>query len=176
MLRTLALPLLLVTILVAGCDDDSSGPPYDGKAVEAGLAALFAGDHASQEDSRAGACFASELLDRSTPEELREAGVLDASYDVVTELPTLEKLLAGKWVDAQFACTDFIQESARAQAQISHGSIDREKYVACLTGALTSDQLRAAVVATLTGSFDDPEVTRLSKAQLTCARQSRVEK
>lgn len=175
MLRAFVLPLLVLTALATGCDEEKPAARPDPGIVEAGLAALFAGDHANAEDSQTGTCFATELLARATPEQLQAAGVLDAAYNVVTDLPTLEEPLAEKWVDAQFACTDFIQESARAQLQVSHGSIDEEKYVGCLTAALSPDQLRAAVVDTLTGSFDSPDVTRLSKAQLTCARQARVE-
>lgn len=176
MLRVFVMSLLLVTTLITGCEDQ---PPRaerpDRDEIEAGIAALFAGDHPTAEDTQTGTCFATELLARSTPEQLRTAGVLDASYGVVADLPTLERPLAETWVDAQFACTDFITESARAQVQISHGAIDEEAYVACLTAALSPEQVRAAVIDTLTGTFDSPAVTRLSKAQLTCSQQAKLE-
>jgi hypothetical protein len=179
--RTCALLLAALALLAAGCsgpDVDPSGSPTDGaspdaEAIRSGLAALFAGDHPSARDTRDGACFADALMERTTPRDLRDAGVLDASYVVAAEQPALPQELAEAWASAQFECTDFVAESARAQVSISHGRVDGEAYAACLRGALTGGQVRAAVVETLTGTFDGVAVDRFNGAQSVCSRQAR---
>lgn len=170
MVRAVVVSLLAVAVLGAGCDDDEApGAAPDPEAIRAGLAALYAGDHATGQDRRDGACFAGQLVVRATPRQLRDAGVLDDTWRVVPELPVLPEPLAELWVDAQFACVDFVEQSARAQAQVSHGNVDEEVYAACLRDLVSPDRLHAAVVETLTGAWDGPEVTRLSRAQATCA-------
>lgn len=169
-IRALVVSVLVLVGVAAGCDDDQAeGPRPDPQAIRSGLAALYAGDHATAADRRDGGCFAEQLVVRATPQELRDAGVLDDTWAVVTELPVLPEDLAGKWVDAQLACVDFVAESARAQAQVSHGTIDEEAYAACLRDLVPADRLRAALVETLTGAWDGADVTRLSEAQQTCA-------
>ena len=181
MTRTCALLLASLVLLATGCSgqdaDPSSGPAGEAsphaRAIRSGLAALVAGDHPSRRDTRNGACFARALMARTTPEDLRDAGVLDASYAVVAEQPPLPRELADVWASAQFECTDFVAESARAQVAISHGKVDGETYATCLREKLTSDEIRAAVVASLIGTFNGVDVNRFSRAQGECARKSR---
>lgn len=180
MTRTCALLLAALTLLVTGCsgpsDDPSSGPSDeaspDAGAIRSGLAGLFAGDHPSGRDTRNGACFAEALMGLTTPADLRDAGVLDASYAVVPEQPPLPRDLAEVWASAQFECTDFVEESARAQVSISHGKVDGEAYAACLRDALTDEDIRDAVVESLIGTFDGAAVDRFSRVQGECARNS----
>ncbi len=148
----------------------SSSSTPDLSAIRAGLVALYAGDHPTDDDTADGGCVADALLTRTTPDELRDAGVLDAAYLPVSALPKLPRPLAESWVDAQLDCTDYLAASARAHAALSHGSLDAEAYAACLGAAISGPQLRAALVATLTGSWDGPEVARLSHAESRCAR------
>jgi hypothetical protein len=75
-------------------------------------------------------------------------------------------------VDAQFACVDFAEESARAQGQASHATVDEAAYADCLRELVSTDQLRAAVIDTLTGVWDSTAVARLSEAQQTCAAEA----
>lgn len=180
MTRTSALLFASLVLLASGCsgpDADRSSRPGDRASPDAGalrseLAALFAGDHPTARGTRDGACFAEALMERTTPEDLQDAGVLDASYAVVPEQPPLPRYLAEVWASAQFECTDFVAESARAQVSISHGKVDGEAYAACLRDALTDEEIRAAVVESLIGTFDGVAVDRFSRAQVECARIS----
>lgn len=180
--------LAVLALLAGGCSAPDPSPAADRSApveatveaaVEAavdegalhdGLAAAFAGDHPTHEDRSEGDCFADHLLATTTPEQLRDGGLTDSSYRVVDDLPALPEALAGKAADAQLACTDFVTDSARAQVSISKGRVDAGEYADCLTGALAASDIRASVVATLQGKWDDPAVTRLSKAQAACAK------
>lgn len=161
--------LLTVLVLGSGCSEDEPEP--DRTTVREGLADLFAGDHAGEPEQADGACFARELTDRVSDAELREAGVLDENGEV-TDVPALPADLAEDWVGAQLACVDFVEASTRAQERATKGKLDDAAYAACLTESLPDERLRAALVATLTGSFDDPAVTELGQAQDTCARAS----
>jgi len=173
-------PVLVLIALAAlgvsatGCSSEGEPPAdYDAGAVRQGVAALFAGDHPEVQDSEAGACFAGAFTEATTPEELREVGILDERYDVVAHLPTLTPGVAEKWVDAQFACTDFVAESVRAQIKVTKGRLDPDAYAACLHGLMSDADLRAAVVESLTGQWDGEHVSRLGGAQHDCAQQSR---
>ena len=73
------------------------------------------------------------------------------------------------WVEAQFACTDYIEQSTRALVAQSKGKLDPEAYAACLREAITDEELREAVVASLTGSWEAPEVNKLADAQGRCS-------
>jgi len=165
---------LVLGVLLAGCSDDAredkddNGP--DRAVVEQGLADLYAGDHATEQDAESGACFAEELLDRADVGLLQDAGIITSSGDVAAELPAFDATTAKLWVDAQFACVDYVEESTRALLAQTKGKLQQEKYADCLREALTDDQLRAAVEATLTGSWDAPEVTELANAQADCRR------
>ena len=171
--------LLVVTVLFAGCSDDKpedkddNGP--DRAVVEQGLADLYAGDHATDQDTASGACFAEELLERADVDRLQEAGIITDSGAVSAELPAFDAETAELWVDAQFACVDYIEESTRALLAQTKGKLQQETYADCLREALTDDQLRAAVEATLTGTWDAPEVTELANAQADCRQQAAVE-
>ncbi len=169
--------LLAVLALATGCrgsadppDPGRAAPEPDRAAIRAGLARSFAGDHPAAEDVHAGDCFARHFTEQVTPQELRDAGVVDSSYAVVPDLPRLPEDLATRWVDAQFRCTDFVAESARAQDQIAHGAIDTAAWSSCLRAGLSDEELRAAVVDTLTGSWDGAALGRLSAAQAACGR------
>lgn len=167
---------LLVGLLLAtasACDRGAEGPDPDRDAIRQGLVDVVARAHPGPGDAAEGTCFATTLMGQTTPAQLRDAGVLDASYRVVPHLPKLPQGLAETWARAQLRCTDFVARSAQAQAELSHGAIDPEAYAACLHAALTEDQLRAAVVDTLTGDWEGADLGRFSAAQGDCAARSR---
>lgn len=166
--------LLLGVLLLVGCSDDdepeSDGP--DRTAVERSIAALYAGDHATAHDEEAGACFAAELIARAGVPALVDAGIVTDAGEVASELPTFDPETAALWVDAQFTCVDYVEESARALLAQTKGALDQEGYAGCLRAALTEAELRAAVAATLTGAWDAPEVSALADAQAGCQREA----
>ncbi len=167
---------IVLAVLLAGCsdddrdDNDDNGP--DRAVVEQGIADLYAGDHATEQDTESGACFAAELLDRADVGLLQDAGIITESGEVATELPAFDEETATLWVDAQFECVDYVEESTRALLAQTKGKLEQKTYAACLREALTDDQLRAAVQATLTGAWDAPEVTDLANAQADCRRKA----
>ena len=167
-----------LVLALGGCQSDcgdpegGSRPTPDSSAIREGLASLFAGDHPGSRENAEGQCFAGELTAAVSPEDLRSAGVLDASYDVVPEPPPLPADVAGAWADAQLACADFVEASTRAQVKVTKGDLDQEAYAICLRQRLTDDDIRAAVAASLGGDFDAPEVSALSTAQADCARRA----
>ena len=167
----------LAALLLVGCSDDEPDAdvrrPGPGRSVEQGIADLYAGDHATDQDTEAGACFAEELLDRAGVERLRDAGIITDSGEVAAELPAFDAETARLWVDAQFACVDYVEESTRALLAQTKGKLDQATYAACLRDALTEDQLRAAVEATLTGAWEAPEVTALATPRPTAGRRAR---
>ncbi len=133
-----------------------------------GLAALYAGTGPTEAGERTADCFARALLERAEPEALADAGlVVDGA--VVDEAPALPEATARDWYAAQDACTDYVTVSARAQRAATKGKIDEAAYATCLRAALTDAQIEDAVVATLTGSWEDPAVGRLGTAQSDCA-------
>ena len=167
--------LLLAVLLLAlpGCRDDE--PPTengDGAAIRADLSAVFAGDHPEDRDTDNGDCFAEQLVRQLSHEQLRDAGILDSSYDVVSPIPQLPEEAAAAWADAQISCTDFVEESARAQVKVTKGRIDTEAYAGCLREALTEAQMRGAVVDSLTGDWHGPDLAALSTTQAACAAES----
>ena len=176
--RLAAAAMTLLAVVLGACQSEESPPPPRATAspdlaqIRFGIAALFAGDHPGDQETADGACFAKELTERVDPDELQDAGLLDPSYEVVPTVPNLPTTTARAWVDAQFTCTDFVEASTRAQVKVTKGGIDQQAYATCLRGKLSEDNQRAAVEATLTGSFDAPEVARLSAAQSTCARRT----
>jgi hypothetical protein len=168
--------VLLGPALVACSDGPAPAPPasFDEGAVAQGLAAMYAGDHPDAEGRREGACFAEELLGSTMPAALQEGGLLDAQGRVATEVPVLEEPLAGRVADAQLACTDFLADATAAQVSISKGDLDRAAYERCLRDALPAEDVRAGVVASLQGLWDDPALTAITDAQAACAqRQAR---
>jgi hypothetical protein len=176
--RTRVLVIAMV-LAVTGCqseDSDPAGRPGatpDPATIRSGLASLFAGDHPGSRENIEGKCFAEALTAMLSPNQLRKAGVLDASYDVVADPPPLPDELAGHWAMAQLACADFIEASTRAQIKVTHGALDSEAYAACLRRSLTDGEIRAGVTASLAGHFGAPEVAGLSRAQSTCAQRAK---
>lgn len=172
----LLLSCLLVGLVGSGCSSTDAAPSspdatVDEAALAEGLARMYAGDNPRPEDIREGDCFAAQLLAATTPEQLRDGGLVDASYVVVAEIPTLDKELAGTVAAAQLACTDFIEDSTDAQTSLSKGRLDAEAYATCLRAELDDEAIRASVVASLRGDWEDPALGRLSEAQATCADQ-----
>ena len=167
--------LLLATTL-SGCDGGSTpaGRPsfsFDAASAHDDLAALYAGDHPSKRDLRDGDCFATRFLHATTPSQLESAGVVDHRGRVVDQLPPLDLPTARAWADAQFACVDFVTASTRSVSLAlgQHGHVDPAAYADCLRAALTEDQMKAAVVASLRGRLEDAAVSRLARAQVRCA-------
>lgn len=159
-------------LVLAGCSADDEAPQVDAELRD-GLAALYAGDHALPAGGQAeGRCFADALLDRASPDELRAAGLVDREGAVPDVTPELDPAFAGVFVDAQLACTDLVEASTEAQFVLSKGTLDRTAYAACLTEELGDDDQRAALVAAVSGQWDDPALTSLSAAQAHCARSS----
>jgi hypothetical protein len=159
-------------VLLSSCTGDDSSGDEEGRArIDEGLAAIYAGDHPSDEDAAAGECFADELSD-VTEDQLRDAGVVDGSGDVVADLPPLDADLAQTWVSAQLACADFVEASTRAQQRVTKGKIDAGKYAGCLRDELSEEQVRDALVATMRSEFGDPAVAALAAAQDTCSREA----
>jgi len=170
----LLLSCLLVGFVLSGCSTADDEPPapdatVDEASLAEGLAGMYAGDNPQPDDVTEGDCFADGLLAATTPEQLREGGLVDASYAVVTEIPALDAALAGTVADAQLACTDFIEDSTAAQGSITRGRLDADAYAACLGDELDDAAIRASVVASLMGEWEDPALVRLSEAQATCA-------
>ena len=163
------LSCLLVGLVLAGCSSPAAeDPDVDEAALRDGLAAMFLGDHPAKDDG-SGTCFADELLATTSPDELREAGLLDEEYAVVADLPALEDdAVAGEVAEAQLACTDYFAAAADAQASISKGKLDGDAFAACLRDTVSDDQLKAAVVATLQAQWRDPALEVLTDAQREC--------
>ncbi len=173
--------LLLVTVLLlglTGCSGDGEGPsgePTSGAdaAQQAenrdGGAAHFAGGRPDDRRQEGADCFAETLTELWSPDELQDAGVLDAELDVVPELPILSEDLAEDWASAQLACTDYVEESTLAQVDITKGKVDAGRYAGCLRTELSEEQMRAALVDTLTGDWSGVDLARLGRAQTDCA-------
>ncbi|MCW2834465.1 MAG: hypothetical protein JWN68_2418 [Nocardioides sp.] len=161
---------------LVGCSDaassreDASGPDVD--PVRAELVALFAGDHPGDDSTEAGECFADGLLDKVTPDQLREGGVLDKEFDVNREVTALDRTVAEAWTYAQLACTDFVAESTKAQVDLTSGKLDTSKYVACLDRRLDQDIIRNATIAALMADWSDEALEDLSVAQSVCSKTS----
>jgi hypothetical protein len=168
----------VLALTLASCQSDGAdpadGPAPDEAEIRSGLASLFAGDHPGPRENAEGPCFAQKLSEAVSPERLRSAGVLDGSYDVVADPPPLPEDVAGDWADAQLACVDFVEASTRAQVKVTKGDLDGAAYSGCLRARVSNAQVRAAVVSSLMGDFDDAAVADLSAAQATCARRSRA--
>ena len=182
--RAAAAAGLLGTAWLTGCSPDPGpigtvdGAPTPSRAeIAEGLATLYAGPAGSgtagaarprSADAREADCFGRALAAAVPPETLRDAGLL-VDRRVVEQAPALPEPLARQWFTAQQACADFVEVSTRAQADATKGRLDREAYAACLRASAGPDLVEEAVVATLTGSWDDPAVTRLARAQAGCA-------
>ena len=171
------LAAVAIALALTGCsgdsDDDPGAEPTAPTAAEVrpALVALWAGSDADG-DTATGECFADALLARLDPAELVEAGVLDVEGAAAPDQPRLDPETAAAWVDAQFECSDFVAESTRALTAQTKGKLDGRGYARCLRSALSEQELRDAVEQSLQGRFDDPAVTRLSRAQRTCVTAS----
>ena len=133
------------------------------------LAGLYAGDHPDRQDVADGSCFANTLLESLDSDDLRTAGLIGADGRVAERLPVFDQGLAVTWVDAQLACVDYVDASARAFVAQSKGALDVGAFTSCLRSALSDDEIRSALVQTLTGGFSSPEVRLLSTTQADCA-------
>ncbi len=177
MLRPLlAASVALLALLATGCESDGidqdPDPVPPSAEVLAGLAALYAGTDPSEAEVREAACFADALAERLSVEELKAAELVQDDGTVTTAAPMLDVDTATAWVDAQASCVPFAEVSTRALAVQSKGKLDEAAYRACFEGAITDDELRTALIATLTGGFSSPEVAVLSEAQATCAEDA----
>lgn len=145
------------------------GVPTPSQArVADGLAALYAGPGATAATRREARCFGRELAAATDTTALEEAGLL-VGGEVVDRAPELPRPVAEQWWEAQQACIDFVEVSTRAQVDATKGRLDERAYAACLRRSIEPARIEAAVVATLTGSWDDPAVAELSRAQADCA-------
>lgn len=177
MLRPLAAAAVLLA-LVTGCDPEDEQPtpapttPPASASPElvSGLADLYAGTDPSEGEVHEADCFATALAGALSLDDLEAAGLVDGSGAVAAAVPVLDEATATAWVDAQASCVPFAEVSSRALAVQSKGKLDRDAYDACFSAAISDDDLHTALVATLTGHFDAPEVTTLSEAQADCAR------
>ncbi len=163
----------LLALALAGCDGgdepgagESTAAP-SAATVRPALVRLWAGTDVGA-DTEAGECFADALLAQLDPADLVAAGVLDVDGAARPDRPRLDPTTAKAWTEAQFQCTDFVAESTRALTAQTKGRLDGKAYARCLRGALTEQELRDAVEQSLQGTFDDPAVTKLSRAQRTC--------
>jgi hypothetical protein len=174
--RLAALTLIVAASLpgLAACTaeaeaDTVSDPAASTAKVRTALVELYAGERDAGDDADAAECFADDLLGRVTPEELRDGGVLDASYRPRATMATLDRPVAEAWTEAQLSCTDFVAESTEAQEALTKGRLDADAYVACLDGRLDEETIRDASVSTLMARFDDPAVREMSVAQSECS-------
>lgn len=178
-----AVALVGLTIAMSACDSDETpgpGPTPTSEAaaepasdaVRTGVVALYTADDASEDQLVEAGCFADELLERLDLAELRDAGIVQDDGQVVPVLPVLDVPTAEEWVAAQGECADFVTVSTRAVVVQSKGKADAKVYETCLRGALSPEQLDAAIVDTLTGHFDSAEVQALSGAQAECSRSA----
>jgi hypothetical protein len=177
--RLAALALVVATTLPAllGCTAEAEAdtvpdPAVSPAQVRPALVDLYAGDHASGDDTAAAECFADALLEQVTPEELRDGGVLDDRFAPRTEPAPLAEPVAVAWTEAQQACTDFVAESTQAQEALTKGRLDAAAYAACLDARLPDATVRDATVSTLMARWKDPAVSEMSRAQSECSALS----
>lgn len=176
--------LLAVTAAATACSggadqaaggDEGQPAPIEPTVLAEELATEFTGDHPTRTARREGRCFAGELLDRVDPEQMRTAGLVGSDGHLVERLPDLSGRVATSWVAAQQACTDFITSSVEALAAQTKGSLDRQRYRTCLERSLTGEEIRAGLVAAVSGDLQGPEVAVLADAQATCAGRATPE-
>lgn len=170
----LAAPLLLAATLLglAGCGGEAEADVTAASApaeVRAALVELYSGGRAAGADPTAAECFADDLLERMTPEELRDGGVLDDTYAPRKQKTALDRPVAEAWTAAQMTCTDFVAQSTEAQEVLTEGRLDADAYAACLGGRLDEATIRDASVATLMARLDEPVVGEMTLAQSECA-------
>jgi hypothetical protein len=164
---------------LAACSDQAGAEagrdtvvPAASAEVRSSLVDLYTGDRATADDTDAAECFADALLERVTPRQLRDGGILDAANAPRTEGVALSEPVAEAWTEAQMGCTDFVEESTQAQEALTDGRLDAEAYAACLDARLTATTIHEASVSTLMAHLDDPAVAALSRAQSECSALS----
>lgn len=181
---------LLGAVTLGGCSDDgpstlsqeseefgpapqpSADPRFDMESVRQDLVSLWTSDDRTEVNLSAGRCFAGLLVSNSDADELREAGILDEDYTLDPGLTGLTPEGAALWVDAQFACSDLVSESGRAQVAATKGKVDRAAYETCLRAAVTEEQLREVAESSLLGDLSGDAVATFSAAQLDCVQQA----
>jgi hypothetical protein len=171
MVRAVRLAVVVLLLLASGCDDGSpepSGTPLPG-ALRPALVELYTGDHADDETKTDATCVVDHFLDSADRAELTR--VLTPAGRVPSPLPAFSRPLAEAWTDGVFACTDFADSIVGAQVELSHGKIPAEPFRKCLDAGLSTAQLRAAYLATLPETFDDPSLARLQQATRACVDQ-----
>ncbi|CAN5500229.1 hypothetical protein BH11ACT8_BH11ACT8_31460 [soil metagenome] len=175
--RALSCLVLLLVVTASGCSGDAEPAADPSPSVVLllrdsdgvrGLARAYAGDHPDAQDLAEGKCFA-ERLQADESLDLRAAGIVDATNAVVDPLPVFDEATAEAWIDAELACVDYADASARAILVQSKGAVDAESFTACLRAGLSDEQVRAALVDTLTGDFASDAVSLLSSTQADCA-------
>lgn len=173
MLRAVRLATAAFVLVLAGCDDGSpsSEPTAIPDHLQTALLALYAGDHADDKTTTDATCVVDHFLEHSDPAEVRR--VLAPDGRVPDPLPPFSRSLAESWTDGVFACTDFADSIVRAQVELSHGKLAPGPFRKCLDTQLSTVQLRAAYLATLTQEFDDPSLTRLQQSTKACVLQAR---
>ena len=169
--RLSAIVLIAATTLpgLAACAGEAEAEVVSAPAVREALVDLYAGGRAAGDDPRDAECFADDLLERVTPEELRDGGVLDETFAPRAEKTALDRPVAEAWTEAQMACSDFVEQSTQAQEVLTKGRLDAKAYETCLDGRLDERTIREATTATLTARLDDPAVGKLSVAQSECS-------
>src|SRR5690242_4891514 len=171
MVRAVRLAVVVALLLVSGCDDStpeaSSTPPPDG--LRTALVALYTGDHADDKTKTDATCVVDHFLDSADEGELTR--VLAPAGRVPDPLPPFSRPLAQAWTDGVFACTDFADSIVQAQVELSHGKLPAGPFRKCLDTGMSSVQLRAAYLATLTQRFEDPSLTRLQQTTKACVDQ-----
>ncbi len=175
MLRRSLPAVLVLAVAVTGCkadfaqNDDVEPQEAD---VRAGLVELYTLDDETPDVVAEGGCFADALLARLSLDELVQAGVVEDDGSVTVAIPMLDVDVAESWVDAQAACVDYVVPSTRAL--VDHGAVglDETAYAACFEAALTDEQVRTALVKSLSGGIDGPDVAALTTAEADCAEQS----
>ena len=173
MFRAVRLAVVVAVLLGSGCDDSAPGPsstpPPDG--LRTALVALYTGDHADDKTKTDATCVVDHFLDAADEAELTK--VLAPDGRVPDPLPPFSGPLAEAWTEGVFACTDFADSVVQAQVELSHGKLAAGPFRKCLDGGMSTSQLRAAYLATLTQQFDDPSLTRLQQTTKACVAQGK---
>ena len=170
MIRGVRLAVVAAVLLVSACDHDepTTAPPIpDG--LQSALVALYTGDHADDKTKTDATCVVDRFFEKADPSEVRR--VLTPAGRVPDPLPAFSRPLAEAWTDGVFACTDFADSVVQAQVELSHGKVPAGPLRKCLDTGLSTLQLRAAYLATLTQKFNDPSLTRLQQTTKACVDQ-----
>ena len=173
MIRAVHVAVVAVLLLLAGCDDGAptAEPTPLPTGLHTALVGLYIGDHADDKTKTDATCVVDHFLEHADADEVRR--VLAPAGRVPDPLPPFSEPLAESWTDGVFACTDFADSIVQAQVELSHGKLAAAPFRKCLDTGLTTAQLRAAYLATLTQHFDDPSLTRLQQTTKACVLQGK---